>query len=83
MSEQDSLLRKICDKQVLDAVCLLKSVNKEKGQIIENKLIQFYNKNRTLVDFQEYLKLIKDIDLKTSIVFQRKKDCYDLDEISE
>lgn len=83
MAEQEEFVRKICDKQSLDALCLLRSVNKEKSKIVEGRLISYYEKKRLAIDFEKYLELVKDIDQERNISFQRKKGCFDLDEISD
>ena len=73
MVEQEEIIRKICDKRTLDAVCLLKSVNKEKSQAVEKKLFRFYELNRKPIDFETYLDLVKDIDQEQNISFREKK----------
>ena len=83
MSEQEELFRKICDKRTFDALCLLKSVNKDKGKAVEKRIFAFYEMNRKPIDFDNYLELVKGIDTEQNICFQRKNDCFDLDEITD
>lgn len=83
MAEQEDLIRKICDKRAFDALCLLKSVNKEKAKAVEKKLFNFFEINRRPIDFENYQELVKDIDREQNICFQRKNDCFDLDEITD
>lgn len=83
MAEQADLIRKICDKRSLDALGILRSVNKEKCKVVESRLLSFYERKRMPIDFESYLELVRDIDQEQNISFQRRKDCYGLDEITD
>lgn len=86
MNEQNTkedFIRKICDKQTIDAINLLKVINKSKYNIVEDKITKYYQKTRTPIDFETYLELVKNIDKEISIMFHRKNDNFGLDEIED
>lgn len=86
MSEQSSkedYIRKICDKQTIDAMGILKTVNKSKHSVIEEKIISHFQKTHIPISFETYVGLVKNIDKEVSISFQRKSNNFGLDEIDD
>jgi hypothetical protein len=83
MPENEDLLRKICDKRSLDAFNILKSINPDKAKALEQNILSFFRNKNVQIDFEIYSDLVKNLDLEQSISYQRKKDIYDLDEITD
>lgn len=80
---KEEFVRKICDKRTLDALGILKTLNKTKYELVEDRIISCFNSKGTVVNYEMYMSLIKNIDQEVLISFQRRKDCFELDEIEE
>lgn len=81
--EIEELVRSLCDKQTIDALAILKSINKTKFENVAKSIVSFFEKYKTRIDFEVYLEIVKGIDKEMSISFQRRNDNFGLDEIED
>jgi len=81
--EIEELVRSLCDKQTIDALAILKSINKTKFENVTKSIVSFFDKYKTRIDFEVYLEIVKGIDKEMSISFQRRNDNFGLDEIED
>lgn len=81
---REDLIRTICDKRTTDAMGILKAVNKRKHTTIEDKILAYHQKTGSMVDFETYLRIVKDTDSKdVTISFQRRENSFGLDDICD
>lgn len=82
-NEKEDFLRQICDKQTFEALNILKSVNKNKHEEIQNRIFGYFEQNKALIQFETYLKIIKEFDQnkELNILYMRKNNDYGLDDI--
>ncbi|CAD26046.2 similarity to CELL APOPTOSIS-RELATED GENE TFAR19 [Encephalitozoon cuniculi GB-M1] len=84
MDQSDELIRRILDERSLEALCTLKHINKEKGEGLQNMLVQHFYATRRPIVYDEYIEIAKKMEEKSSspvVNFKRRGSFFDLDDI--
>ncbi|AFN84106.1 Pdcd5 programmed cell death 5-like protein [Encephalitozoon romaleae SJ-2008] len=84
MDQSDELIRKILDEKSLEALGTLKHINKEKGEALQNALVQHFYVTRKLISYNEYIEIARKTEEKNSkpcVNFKRRGNFFELDDI--
>ncbi|EOB13700.1 cell apoptosis-related protein [Nosema bombycis CQ1] len=82
--KNDEIIRQILDEKSLISLNNLKHINKEKGNKLQDILIQHFQMVRRLISYEEYCKIVQEIEKNTKtseIKIKRRSNMYDLEEI--
>ncbi|EOB12109.1 cell apoptosis-related protein [Nosema bombycis CQ1] len=82
--KNDEIIRQILDEKSLISLNNLKHINKEKGNKLQDILIQHFQMVRRLISYEEYCKIVEEIEKNTKtseIKIKRRSNMYDLEEI--
>jgi DNA-binding TFAR19-related protein (PDSD5 family) len=83
-TKNDEIIRQILDEKSLVSLNNLKHINKEKGNKLQDILIQHFQMVRRLISYEEYCKIVEEIEKNTKtseIKIKRRSNMYDLEEI--
>lgn len=83
-TKNDEIIRQILDEKSLISLNNLKHINKEKGNKLQDILIQHFQMVRRLISYEEYCKIVEEIEKNTKtseIKIKRRSNMYDLEEI--
>lgn len=81
--KKNELLRMICDKSTLEAIDMLKLVNKNKCDIVKDRVIRYFEENKVAVNYETYKQLIDGINNEPSIYVQHRNNLYELADIED
>lgn len=70
----DNVIRNICDKKTLETIKMLEIVNKEKANLIKNKIITLFSQNNQVITFDDYLKIINKDNIEPKVKIERKNN---------
>lgn len=80
-NNNDEIIRQILDDKSLLSLNNLKHINKDKGKLLQDLLIQHFHSTRNRISYNEYLCIVnklEDKNKKNEIQFKRRNNCFDL-----
>lgn len=81
--KKNELLRMICDKSTLEAIDMLKLVNKGRCEVVKERVMRYFEENKTAVSYDVYKQLLDGISNEPSVHVQRRNNLYELADIED
>ncbi|ORD97357.1 hypothetical protein HERIO_778 [Hepatospora eriocheir] len=82
-SKEDEILRNYTDKKTYEVIQYLELVNKSKWTNIKMLILNFINKNKTVVTYDLYIKSILPLYKEKSFIIRKDKNSYGLANIDD